>query len=314
MWNFIVERGVGIASGAFALAAQLSGFTNTAMALALVAVAAFFLIAPICHHAHAWHKRRIQAGLRSVEPSQILAAALVGVAVFALIALGAIVWQWRSPASPPSPEKTPRASSTNETRPSMLSGRPVSGLEVVQRLQQVESELEQTKRELAAAKSPAKPSDFEWGFERHPGYNFIGMSADADKRILVHFFQAQGFNRTKDPIAKIHAYVRSDRTNVQYPIYFNLAGQRATESEINPIPVDAIIDIRAPFLPNNGLMPVQKFLNEVVPFTFFFEYDGKTYRHSFSLSDVEPLIRAYEQEVRKSSVRPPQMSKKDASK
>jgi len=162
--------------------------------------------------------------------------------------------------------------------------------------------------------APLSLSPFEWGFERYPWYPFIGMSADADKRILVHFFQAQGFNRTKDPITKVHGYVRSDRTNVQYPIYFNLGRNRATESEINPIPVDAIIDIRAPFLPNDGLIPVQQFLNEIVPFTFFFEYDGKTYRRSFSLDEIEPLIRQYEQEIRKSSVQPPQMSKKDESK
>lgn len=157
-------------------------------------------------------------------------------------------------------------------------------------------------------------SDFEWGFERHPGYFFIGMSADADKKILVHFFQAQGFNRTKDPITKVHAYVRSDRTNVQYPIYFNLNGKRAAESEINPIPVDAIIDIRAPFLPNDGLIPVQQFLDETVPFTFFFEYDGKQYRRTFTLDEIEPLIRDYEQTVRKSSVKPPQMTAKSPSK
>jgi len=176
----------------------------------------------------------------------------------------------------------------------------------------VTSEGPPNKASPTSTATAAPLSDFEWGFERHPGYYFIGVSADADQKLLVHFFQAQGFNRTSDPLTKVDGYVRSDRTGQKYPIYFNVppSASRALPSEINPIPVDAIIDVRAPFLAGDALMPMKQFLAEVVPFTFFFEYDGKTYRHSFPLEDIEPLIRQYEQEIRKTAVKPPQMSAK----
>jgi hypothetical protein len=156
-------------------------------------------------------------------------------------------------------------------------------------------------------------SPFEWGFEKYPGYDFIGMSADSDQKLKVHFFQAQGHNRTGDPITKVDGYIRSDRTGQKFPIYFNVppGATRATASELNPIPIDSIIDVRAPFLPNDALMPMKQFLADIVPFTFFFEYDGKTYRRSFTLDEIEPFIRRYEQEIRKSAVQPPQMSKKE---
>jgi|SRR5882724_7983814 len=220
---------------------------------------------------YVWHRSRVRDGKRGVEPWHLIVGGMLGVVVFAMVALGGVIWQSKV----------------------------------------VKSET----ATVVASKPPAtteKISDFEWGFERTPGYYFIGMSPDPDQKLLVHFFQAQGHNRTGDPLTKVDGYVRSDRTGQKYPIYFNVppGATRASPSEINAIPVDAIMDVRAPFLPNDGLMPMKQFLAEIVPFTFFFEYDGKTYRRAFSVDDIEPLIRQYEQDIRKSSVKPPQMSRK----
>jgi hypothetical protein len=98
MWEFIVQKGVSIAWGILAMAAQLAGYTNVAIALALVAVAAFFFVAPIWHHAHAWHRNRLDRGLRSVDASHLMMVGLGGVIVFSAIALGALIWR-NNPAS-----------------------------------------------------------------------------------------------------------------------------------------------------------------------------------------------------------------------
>jgi hypothetical protein len=160
--------------------------------------------------------------------------------------------------------------------------------------------------------TPAAPlSDFGWGFERYPGYDFVGMSMDGGGQILVHQFQAQGHNNTKDPIVKVSGIVRSDRSGKEFPILFNLTdGKYLTADQLNPIPVDAIIDTRAYFSDNEKPIPLTKFLSDMVPFTFIFNYDGKTYRRRFTLQDIEPRIQRYEQDMRKMSVKPPQMSAK----
>src|SRR5258708_6411129 len=122
-------------------------------------------------------------------------------------------------------------------------------------------------------------SDFEWGFEKYPGYDFIGMSEGTDGQILVHQFQAQGHNNTKDPIIKVAGTVRSD-AGKEFPILFNLLdGKYLTSSQLNPIPVDAIIDTRAYLSSDEKPIPLKQFLADFVPFTFIFNYDGKTYRH-----------------------------------
>jgi hypothetical protein len=101
MWEFIVRRGAGIGSGFLAMGAQVSGFTNAAIALACVAVAAFFFVAPVWHHAHIWHKNRLAVGKRSVDSTYLIIGGLSGVVLFGLIALGGYIWQLRNPLPNP---------------------------------------------------------------------------------------------------------------------------------------------------------------------------------------------------------------------
>ncbi len=84
-------------SGAFyilALAAQVSGYTSPIVALLLAAFGTLMLLIPACYHARHWHKRRIEGGRRSVEPTHLLVIGLVGIVVFAVISLGAVIWQY----------------------------------------------------------------------------------------------------------------------------------------------------------------------------------------------------------------------------
>jgi hypothetical protein len=188
------------------------------------------------------------------------------------IALGGVIWQMRA------------------TKPAIAGSSP-------------------TNRVVTTSAPVERLSDFGWGFERYPGYDFLGMSMAPDGQILVHQFQAKGHNNTKDPIVKVGGTVRSDRTNKEFPILFNLTdGKYLTSGQLNPVPVDAIIDTRAYFSDDETPIPLKQFLSDFVPFTFIFEYDGKTYRHRFTLADIEPRIQRYEQDMRKMSVKPPQMS------
>lgn len=76
-----------------ALAAQVSGYTSPTVAIVLAGVATLMLLVPACYHTHGWHKRRLAAGNRGLEPIYVIAFGLV-------IALGGVVWQWsRSSAS-----------------------------------------------------------------------------------------------------------------------------------------------------------------------------------------------------------------------
>ena len=80
--------------------AQMSGFTNTAIALALVG-AQFFLGPPICHRAERWHLARQQSGKQSLEPSHLIIAGLIGTVIFGGVALGGVVWHTYFTIPPP---------------------------------------------------------------------------------------------------------------------------------------------------------------------------------------------------------------------
>ena len=154
-------------------------------------------------------------------------------------------------------------------------------------------------------------SDFGWGFERYPAYDFVGMSMGSDGQILVHLFQAQGQNNTLDPIVKLRSFIRSDRTNQEIPVLYNPGNANLLRGdELNPIPVGALVSSIAYFSKDREPIPLKQFLADWVPFTFFVEYDGKSYRRTFTLEEIEPRIQRYEQDMRKMSVKPAQISSK----
>jgi hypothetical protein len=72
----------------------MSGYTNAAIALALVGGAVFFLVAPAYHHGRKWHEKRLQSGKRSLEPWHLIASGLAGIIVFAVVAAAGVIWQF----------------------------------------------------------------------------------------------------------------------------------------------------------------------------------------------------------------------------
>jgi hypothetical protein len=93
MYRLAVERGPGIAFWLLALAAQMSGYTNVAIALALVGVAIFFLLAPVYHHVRKWHEKRRLKG-RALEPNHLILIGVIGTVLFAGIGAAGFIWQY----------------------------------------------------------------------------------------------------------------------------------------------------------------------------------------------------------------------------
>jgi hypothetical protein len=158
-----------------------------------------------------------------------------------------------------------------------------------------------------------KKSELDWNFERD-GQPFIGISAGSEQQLKIHNFQPRGWNRTGNPISHIDGYVRSDRTNKKYPIRVNDGhGNMIGPDLIDAIPANCIIDLAAAFSDDDKPITLRKFLDEMVPFTFFFQFDGKEIRHTFALDQIEPRLRSYEQQIRKSMTTPPRVMLKDIS-
>lgn len=92
MSKFAIERGPAIAFWLLALAAQMSGFTNVALALAITGVAIFFLIAPAYHHFRVWRIRRRETGRPMTIPQLVLLAGIFGTWLFVTVGLAAGAW------------------------------------------------------------------------------------------------------------------------------------------------------------------------------------------------------------------------------
>lgn len=157
---------------------------------------------------------------------------------------------------------------------------------------------------------PSKETtDLEWNFEANKGMYYIGMSMP-DEEILIHQFQAQGKNNTKKPIESFFGYVRSDITGTRYKTRFHVDGGMRYSEELNPIPVGALITTYTFFNEEKTPVKLNYFLEKIAPFTFVFEYDGKTYEHSFKIDEMLKLIDQYAAQVRQSRIKQPRITLK----
>jgi hypothetical protein len=93
-------------------------------------------------------RRKIRAGIALVLPIHLIALGL-------LIAVAGVVWHLLARPQitpPPATQAGPQMTQGDQAKPSMLTGRPVSGREVVQRLERLEQEHAATVSQLATAK------------------------------------------------------------------------------------------------------------------------------------------------------------------
>jgi hypothetical protein len=206
MWNFIIERGLGIAGGALALAAQLSGYTNMAIALALVGVALFFGLAPVCHHCRKLHLSRKEAGLRTVEPSHLIIVGLSGVIVFAALALAGVIWQHQRG---PIPRHQSQADIEKAKEP------------LYAQINSLKQQLDEAQREKLPAPPPAQTQQrarllapmrdgpVEWNT------TFFGWNETNEGDLLVGVLMTGGTNRSAEPLTNLSAYFTPNNTAVR---------------------------------------------------------------------------------------------------
>jgi hypothetical protein len=93
----IIERGSRWAGAILAMAAQISGYTNTAIAIVLLWIAAVFVVIPAWHHARVWYRQRKEMG-RSVRIAPLIVGGIGGIFIFGLFDLGQVAWQFYHPS------------------------------------------------------------------------------------------------------------------------------------------------------------------------------------------------------------------------
>jgi hypothetical protein len=141
------------------------------------------------------------------------------------------------------------------------------------------------------------------------GY-FLNMLKLSDGEIRVLGFQAHGKNNKADPINELSGTFRSDVTNIPLPIY--LLAQDADDTKI-PVCVPRIPTVPQETFGVPGFadfdlatydkffadpqidgMPVDKFMNQYVPFTISLTYDGVRFVRHYSKEEVQRQIAEFE--------------------
>jgi len=170
-----------------------------------------------------------------------------------------------------------------------------------------------------------------WNFEQSArGFSyFLNMIKVPNQEIRVLGFQAHGRNNSADPISQIKGYLRSDLTNVAYPIY--ILAQDVDEGKIPAcvpriptvpddtfgIPPFADFDVTTyerlfADIGKDGVV-VSKFMSDLVPFSVTLEYDGATYSRHFTKAEVAKQIEIFDKSLSLESI-PRVIRKADAPK
>jgi hypothetical protein len=149
------------------------------------------------------------------------------------------------------------------------------------------------------------------------GY-FLNMVKVPNQEVSILGFQAHGRNTSKDPISRFSGYIRSDISNVRYPIY--ILAQDNDESKIPAcslriptapeetygIPGFADFDISTydktfAEIGKDGVS-LTRFLNNLAPFTVVLEYDDTAVARQFSREEIGRQVDVFEKSVSMQSI------------
>ena len=260
--------------------------------------------------------------LRLIEPTHII---MLGLA----IALSGVIWQARKPART-DPRIALLESQITTAQTEFDNKSKAINSENASRLERLEtehaatvSELAKTKQALAAKQTEEKKitepkaappkAEITWNFESGSGYLF-GMDYNGGN-VHIQTFQATGTNNADKPIQRVTSYIRSDVTNKSIPVYFVIDGDRVPPDETYGIPARAeFVVASSPISEKPNGIDASDFYTEFAPFTFVFEYDGKTYSRSFSRNDVRDIMLAYVRSIEPPSKKVPRVIKRGSEK
>jgi hypothetical protein len=123
-----------------------------------------------------------------------------------------------------------------------------------------------------------------------------------DKVLWVEGFHITGQNRWNDPISPTRAFIRSDLNSRTIKLGIpNAQGIPADVAEFS-IPGEAQILLRASFTSSDPALhsgiSLNEFRTEFGRFTFFFEWDGGSYKKQFREADVDHFVQLADQKNR----------------
>ncbi len=131
-----------------------------------------------------------------------------------------------------------------------------------------------------------------WNFSS-PNYPLHVFTNHVRSSSQVHSFHVVGKNTSDKPIKHIKGYVRSERTNVEYPIFMDLTGDLVRPEDTLGIPSNSEFSLKAPFPDESSDRPgieVERFIADFPALTFVVEYDGHTFTRHFSGDEIEGRI------------------------
>jgi hypothetical protein len=223
--------------------------------LAATVVACAFLVLLLWDFKAPLHARYVQAigwcrpwakrAYAKMESHLILAGLVVGLLGMAIISYGV----WRKPAAIAATTHEPiRDQQPNLSHPSMLTGRPVSGREVVIRLERLENELAEARKQIAEKDEQIAQRDSQPPSENTKSVPLIGSSTPSDQHLVKNAridWDPQGrvslqgrFTRRDGPITVYVSYGQSSHAGLGYQANLVVNGNLLIEPRIKIATLD----------------------------------------------------------------------------
>lgn len=160
-----------------------------------------------------------------------------------------------------------------------------------------------------------KTDKIMWSFEETAmQMRFLGMTYSSGSETKVLSFQAEGRNISDESIKYVFGLIRSDITNREFKIYFNIEGMLFDPNDTYGIPPKSTFQISSePFYSDESLstgINESKFINDFSSFTFEFNYDGVKYKKKFTRNDIDQNLAWFKNTIEPQKSATPRVTKK----
>jgi len=155
-------------------------------------------------------------------------------------------------------------------------------------------EVNSTQGQIAEAKptSTRHLPDITWDL-----HHVIGMSGGGGQDVWVNGFQLHGKNNLDRPILHMSGVWRSDVTNEELPVVFDVDNKFVKPEDTNGIPRNADFNIYSTPIPASDPpregISATRFLRDYASVTLDLTYDGKKFVHHFTNDEIWRQIEAF---------------------